>query len=94
MRAKEDWAKEIATNAVVWLADQPDRLGAFLGATGAEATDLRAAVTDPSFLGAVLDFILMSDDSVLAFAQDQDLAPEDVQTARSHLPGGDIPNWT
>ncbi|MEO1549456.1 MAG: DUF3572 domain-containing protein [Pseudomonadota bacterium] len=94
MRANSDWAKEIAVKAIIWLADQPDRLGAFLGATGAQAGDLRTAVQDPVFLASVLDFLLMSDEGVVAFAQDSDLAPEDVLRARADLPGGDLPNWT
>lgn len=91
---KAEPAKALATQALVWLADDPERMGAFLGATGANPSSIRAEAGDPAFLAAVLDFLLMSDENVLGFAADHAIKPEDVQRARAALPGADVPNWT
>lgn len=87
-------AMDLALAALVWIASDPDRAGAFLAASGAEAGDLRARATDPAFMGFVLDFILQSDDNVLEFSDVNANQPQDVAAARAALPGGDLPHWT
>lgn len=87
-------AAEIAQEALVWLAGQPELIVRFLGATGAGPGDLRARAADPEFLGFVLDFLLGADETVLGFAAEAGLAPEAVARARALLPGGDLPHWT
>lgn len=91
---KRDQAAVIATQALIWLADDAELMGVFLGATGADVADIRNQAKDPEFLGFVLDFILAADEHVLAFAAAHDLPPETVATARAALPGGQLPNWT
>ena len=87
-------AETLALQALGWLAGREDLWGVFLGATGAQAADLRARAEDPEFLASVLDFLLMDDDWVCAFAADAGLAPETIAPARAALPGGGLPNWT
>ncbi|QHQ33980.1 DUF3572 domain-containing protein [Algicella marina] len=87
-------AAELAVSALIWLSEEPDRMGAFLAQTGADAANIRAAAQDPAFLGAVLDFVLLSDEGVLAFAEQHQVPPETIVAARAALPGGDLPNWT
>ncbi len=87
-------AEVLALQALGWLASQDDLLATFLGASGAAIDDLRDRATDPAFLGAVLDFVLMDDAWVLGFADHAQIAPLMVLRARAGLPGGDMPHWT
>lgn len=87
-------AETVALQALGWLAGQEDLWGVFLGATGASAADLRARAEDPEFLASVLDFVLMDDAWICAFAADSGLDPSDVAPARAALPGGGLPHWT
>lgn len=87
-------AETLALQALGWLAAQDDLFGLFLGATGAQAADLRARASDPSFLGAVLDFVMQDDTWVIGFAHAASIAPSMVAQARAALPGGDLPHWT
>lgn len=94
MSESRDTAETIALQALAWLAGQEDLLAVFMGATGADAQDLRAGTQDPAFQGAVLDFLLMDDDWVRAFSEDCALAPERLAAARAELPGGAQVHWT
>ena len=91
---KQEQAIELGQRALIWLAGEPDALGAFLAASGAGPADLRARAADPEFLGFLLDFLLQSDALVLAFARDAGAPPDLPARARAALPGGDLPNWT
>ncbi len=87
-------AEDIGLQALLWLAGQDELTGHFLASTGAAVEDLRTQAKDPGFLGAILDFLLTDDSSVLAFSADAQIPPEAVATARALLPGGDLPHWT
>ena len=87
-------AELIGLQAVAWLAGNDELLPVFLGATGAAEDDFRAALEDPSFQGAVLDFILMDDAWVLACCEAQGLSTDLPMRARAALPGGEQVNWT
>ncbi|MEM9783179.1 MAG: DUF3572 domain-containing protein [Pseudomonadota bacterium] len=90
----ESEAEDVAIAALGFLANDPERIGAFLAAAGAAPGDLRARAGDPAFLGFVLDHLLCGDDSVMAFAAVAGIRPEQVAAARAALPGGDAPDWT
>lgn len=89
-----DRAETVALQALAWIAADPERLGAFLAASGAGPADLARGARDPAFLGAVLDALLQSDADVLAFCAEAGLAPTELLSARAALPGGDLPHWT
>lgn len=91
---KQAAAIRIGQDALLWLAADAERIGAFLGASGADPSALPALAADPQFLGFVLEFILTSDESVLAFAESAELPPVMVGQARAALPGGQVPDWT
>jgi uncharacterized protein DUF3572 len=91
---KADEAAGIGQDALIWLAGQPELLARFLDASGLAPSALRGRATDPEFLGFVLEFLLAADTTVLAFAADAGLRPEDPARARSVLAGGDPPAWT
>ena len=91
---KQDQAEAISLQALAYLLGQDDLTGAFLSASGVQPGEMRERASDPHFLGAVLDFLLQDDAWVLGFAQAAGLAPQDVQSARAALPGGQVPHWT
>lgn len=94
MTAGRDWAETVALQALGWIVADPERLAAFLGATGAAPGDLARGARDPAFLGAVMDVLLQSDADVLAFCAEAGLPPDRVAAVRAALPGGDLPHWT
>ena len=91
---RQELAETIALQALAWLAADEDMLGNFCGATGMVPGDLRDAAEDPEFLAGVLDFLILDDAWVQAFADATGLSPDAPIRARSALPGGAAPHWT
>ena len=91
---RQELAETIALQALAWIAADEDMLGNFCGATGTAPGDLRRAAEDPEFLAGVLDFLILDDAWVQAFAEAADLSPDSAIKARSVLPGGAAPHWT
>jgi hypothetical protein len=90
----EDDAEGVALAALGWLAGSDDLLSVFLGATGADLSDMRARAGDPAFLAAVLDFVAMDDAWIAAMCAETGLDPTAPLAARARLPGGADPHWT
>lgn len=84
----------IALQALAWLAEDADRLGQFMAASGADVTNLRAGAGDPDFLAAVLDHLLAEDHLIVAFCDQNGLDYDTPQRARAALPGGEAVHWT
>ncbi|MGY6411838.1 MAG: DUF3572 domain-containing protein [Alkalilacustris sp.] len=93
MTAGEE-AETVALRALAWLLGPSGLAEVFLGATGLGPGDLAQRADEPEVLAAVLDFVLMDDAWVLAFARDTGTAPESLVRARAALPGGAAPHWT
>ncbi len=89
-----DRASEVAMDAMIWLAGEPEALAGFLAASGIDPATLTRRGADPDFLAAVLDWLLGSDASILAFAAATGHRPEDPARARALLAGGGAPDWT
>lgn len=87
-------AETLALNALGWLASNDDLMPVFLGSTGAAEGEIRDLASDPVFLGAVLDFLMMDDAWVIAFCDDAQLPYESIMRARQSLPGGEQTHWT
>ena len=87
-RASPEEAELLAVAALSFLAEEPERLGAFLGETGLEPDSLRDAAAAPGFLPAVLDYLIGHEDVLLAFAADRGVDPATIPAARAALPGG------
>ncbi len=87
-------AASIGQDALIWLAGQPEALARFLNVSGLDPAEVRDRASDPEFLGFVLEFLLGSDEMILAFAAGAGLGPADPARARLALAGGDLPNWT
>ncbi|QFU08113.1 hypothetical protein PARPLA_02635 [Rhodobacteraceae bacterium THAF1] len=91
---KQETAEGVAQEVLIWLAQDEDLLPVFLGATGADASDLRNAAQDSVFLGSVLDFLLMDDAWITRFCTTSNYAYDIPQRARQALPGGEEVHWT
>lgn len=89
----QEHAEIVALGALSWLVSN-DLLDTFQSATGADRDQIRAAAGDATFLAAVLDFVMISDDWVQGACADQSLNHEQFLSARAALPGGDLPHWT
>lgn len=60
---------------------------AFLEQAGLSPDMLRERVSDPAFLGGVLDFVLGDESVAASFCEAQDMTGEDLMRARQALPG-------
>ena len=80
-------AETVAIQALSFLASEPARLGRFLVETGLGPETIRAAASDPSFLLAVVDFILNDDTLIDDFCAANDLKPRQLIAAREALGG-------
>jgi hypothetical protein len=82
-----DVAEAIATQALAYIAGDGARLGRFLAESGLGPENLRKAARDPSFLPAVLDFILSHEHDLIDFAAIAAIDPKLVGRARDTLAG-------
>lgn len=89
-----DDARIVAIRALGWLAADDELFGAFLGASGASAADVRAQADDPALLLSVLDFVLQSDEWVTGCAAAAGERPDALGLARAVLGGRDQMHWT
>ena len=80
-------AKNVAIQALGFLAADPERIGGFLAATGIGPGDIRAAAKEPGFRAGVLDHLAERESVLLAFAQEAGLRPEHILQARDTLAG-------
>lgn len=87
-------ADVIALRALEWIAEDGERLAAFLAATGADRDSIATSIGEPSFLRAVLDFVLGDDRLVIGFCDWAGLGYDAPLRARAALPGGDEMHWT
>ena len=94
MGMSQESAETVGLKALGWMAGNDELLPVFLGATGASEADVRAGASDPAFLGALLDFIMMDDRWVRAFCDTEGLAYDHPMHARMALPGGEQVHWT
>jgi hypothetical protein len=84
-------AESLAVEALGFLAQDSERLGAFLAASGMGPEMIRKAAADPGFLAGVLDHIAADEPLLLAFAQHAGVTPQTVERAHMLL-GGQIPS--
>jgi hypothetical protein len=89
-----DAAERYALSVLTWLVGQDDLIGVFMGTSGASVDDLKHGTRSPEFLGAVLDFVLMDDQWVIRFAQENNEKPDLMMQARAVLPGCEAVHWT
>ena len=78
-------AEALAIDALGFIAGDRVLLDRFLALTGLEAGSLRSAAAKPTFLPAVLDFLLGHEPTLLAFAETTGTDPTKVPQARAAL---------
>ena len=86
----QERAEEIGLGALVFLAEEPARLGRFLAETGLGPEDLRREAGSPEMLAAVLGHLLSDESMLLVFTSGGSIDPTEVHAARTRL-GGDSP---
>jgi hypothetical protein len=87
--AAREAAEMLAIQVLGFIAAEPERLDAFLAATGLTLERLRESATAPDFLGGVLEHMLADESLLLAFADSAAVDPAAVARARNALGG----NW-
>ncbi|HTH15013.1 MAG TPA: DUF3572 domain-containing protein [Magnetospirillum sp.] len=78
-------AQVVALRALGFIAGDDALLSRFVALTGCGLDEVKVRVGDSAFLGAVLDFLLADEHSLLAFAESAGLAPEAPMLARQKL---------
>ena len=87
-------ARDLAIEALGFIAADPDLVTALVGGAGMRPDDLRRLGEDDDLCLAVLDFILEEDRRVLDFARGAGLRPEAVMQARTVLAGPGSAGWS
>ena len=90
----QESAETLAAQVLSWVAEDADRLNAFMAMTGAAPADLARNLAKPAFLATVLDFLLTEDALVIGFCDTRGLAYTAPMQARAALPGGTPWHWT
>lgn len=83
--AAREAAEMLAIAALGFIAAEPERLDAFLGATGLTLERLRESATEPDFLAGLLEHMLADESLLLAFAESAAIDPAAVARARNAL---------
>ncbi len=86
-RINREIAEKLAISALSYLAGEPERLGAFLAATGIGPDMIRKAAADPAFLAGLLDYVAGDEPLLLAVAEHADVKPTDIEHAQAVLNG-------
>jgi hypothetical protein len=84
---RQEAAQAVAIAALAFIAAEPERLGRFLALTGIGPESIRAAAREPHFLAGVLDHVAEDETLLRAFAEGNNLAPDEVMRARQALAG-------
>lgn len=78
-------SRQLALDALLFLAQDPARIASFLNASGIEPSNLRTSAGKDSTLVAVLDHLLINESLLLIFASHGEHRPGDVQPALHRL---------
>ncbi|QNR62455.1 DUF3572 family protein [Rhodobacter capsulatus] len=87
-------AQILAIRALGWMAGEEAVWLAFLGASGADAAQVRAEAAQPAMQRAVLAHLLREDDWVRSCAEALAVRPEELALAAAVLDGAAGRNWT
>jgi hypothetical protein len=86
------FATDMGIAALAYIAEDAQRLSRFLDISGLGPHNLRKAAAEPTFLGAVLEYLGSDEKLLVAFAESRDLTPEAILRARDAL-AGRPPDW-
>lgn len=79
----QEFALDLATNALIFIAGDANRMAKFLRATGYGPDQIRAQANAPEFLAGILGFLLEDESMLLAFAANGNHDPSTI--SRAHL---------
>lgn len=82
-------ARNLAARALVYIAQEPERIGEFLAMTGIGPAEIRSRAQDPAFLAGILDHLLSDEAMLLDFAAWAEIDAASVGRSRQFLPGGE-----
>jgi hypothetical protein len=85
--AAREGAEMLAIQALSFIAEEPERLNAFLSASGLALGRLRESASDPGFLAGVLDHMLADESLLMAFTDSAAVDPADIARAKDALGG-------
>ena len=78
-------AATLALSALGWVLSDGPRAERLLSLTGLTADELRAGLSDPAMLGAVLDFLCAHEPDLVAAAEALNVTPAQLAAARESL---------
>ena len=78
-------AFDLATDALIFIAGDPNRMAKFLGTTGYRPDQIRAHANAPEFLAGILGFLLGDESMLLAFAANGNHDPSTLSRAHHVL---------
>ena len=87
VRINRKIAENLAIQALGLMASDPERLGAFLAATGIGPEMIRKAAAEPAFLAGVLDHVCGEEALLIAVAEHAGVTPQEVEHAHAVLSG-------
>ncbi|MGO9420792.1 DUF3572 domain-containing protein [Roseiarcus sp.] len=79
--------RDLAVEALAFIAADETRLERFLAVTGLGPHNLRRAAADPGFLVSVLDYLAADERLLVAFAAESGRRPEEVMRAFEAMRG-------
>ena len=80
-------SQAIAIQALTYIAADGEQMKRFVALSGIALEELRLAAQEQGFLVGVLDFFMGHEPTLMAFAANAGISPEDVTMARHRLAG-------
>lgn len=79
--SNSEFAEEIVTKALTYLANEPQIFSRFLSLTGLEPDEIRSQVNFNTFQSAVLEFLLSDEAFLLTFCSNSAIDPMSIKAA-------------
>jgi hypothetical protein len=89
LSVSKEAAEGLAIQALTFIAQDGERLGRFLAATGIGPAEIRAAARQPGFFAGVLNHVAGDQALLASFAAAAGIEPATVDKARAALGGGE-----
>lgn len=86
-------AEILALKAVAFIIQNDDLRDRFMALSGIDEGMIKGAVQDRVFLTSVLEFFVNFEPDLIAFAENEEIAPESVTNAWRTLGGGVGQDW-
>lgn len=78
-------AKALAIQILEYLAGDQEQLSRFISLTGIEVVEMREMAHSTPFMVALLDYLLGNEPTLLSFAAERNISPNDILKARHCL---------